>query len=490
MGSGKMEYNKQQQARLQAITHYTGQQYTHNNITQRKQRELYKMKIYEETQLGHFASSKFGNEYTMRLTSSLGRLKNGLRRNLYAFVMPAGHGKSSLSRRYGVIDIDDLVSARVHNVLVDMRQHLLTTNQTWVQHNEYWYEKVKATIELLDLSKPTVLMVHSEETALELGAEVLRTLVLTPEALEKNIMKREPIEKLLARLNRETVLHSKYEPPILCKSFADVEKEFLNVMNANKLPVGAPYKYSREYLNVHYADTCPEWVLVGDLPERKYVHNVVDFFKKGMVPKECVDYYVGMSSMAAMQGFGTTMNDWGRLMGEIADAIPPRTKFDTSEVADVNKIFPFAEAKEQNRANSTIRRLLKAVPNLWEHPDVLEIAERHKGSRNIFVTNLIVHWKGCMSDEEIAPIVKRWYHVGEFHFTEIMKRVHALIRTSDYLFHRKITEPQRQKLMYMDLLIGRKSYTITRELAVGDRDQADFLPDRVAYDLNTNMDKR
>lgn len=485
-GSDTMEYTITQRNRLHAIEKYAGNQYF-TRTTQKEQRMLYKMKKYEEAQLGYFASSKFGNEYTVKLNTSLSRLKDGMRRNLYAIVMPAGHGKSSLSRRYGVMDIDDLVSARIHNVLVDMRYDLLANNKPWIQHNNYWYGKVRETLDTLDLSKATVLMVHSEETALELGAEVLRTIVLTPEALEFNIAKREPMEKMLARINRETVLHSRYEPAVICRSFADVEKEFLNVMNANKLPVGAPYKYSREYDNIHYSVACPEWVLTGELPQKKYIHDVVDYFKKGMVPKECVDYYVGMSNMEAMQGFGTTMNHWGKLMGEIADAITPREKFDTSEIADVNKIFPFAEAKEQNRANTTIRRLLKAVPNLWEHEDVLAIAEHHKGSRNIFVANLIVHWKGCMHDEEIAPIVRRWYYVGEFHFTEIMKRVHALVRTSDYIFHRKITEPQRQKLMYMDLLIGRKSYTISRELAVGDRDQAEFIPDRVAYDDKTNM---
>lgn len=474
------------QARQGAVKRYKNNSYTFN-VSQAEQKAQYKMKKYEEQYLGYFSSSKYGNEYTMRLNHSLGRLKSNLRRNLYAMVMPAGHGKSSLSRRYGVIDVDDLVSSRVHEVLVADRYDIMRNNKPWVQHNEYWHEQVSKTLDLLDYSYPVVMLVHSEETALELGAEVLRTMVLTQEALERNIAKRSMMEKVLARLNRETVMHSRYEAAVVCNSFEEVEKEFLNVMNANGLPVAAPYKYSSEYKNVNYSDICPLWIQNGTLPDGKHIHDVVEYYRKGAVPKECVDYYVWLSEINASQGFGVTMNDWGRVMGEVADGIARKRTFDTDEVTDVNKIFPFGEPKEQSRANVTVRRLLKSFPGLWDHPDVLEIAQHHVGSRNVFVSNLILHWKSMMQGEEIARLMKPVYHVSEFHFTEVTKRLHALIRTSDFFFKIPVAEPARQKMMYMDLLIGRKSYTISRELAVGGRDDSDWVPDRVAYDPDLNQ---
>lgn len=55
----------------------------------------------------------------------MGRYEARKRENILALVMPCGHGKSSLAKKYGMIDVDDLLSDEQHQEAVEDRLALV-----------------------------------------------------------------------------------------------------------------------------------------------------------------------------------------------------------------------------------------------------------------------------------------------------------------------------------------------------------------------------
>lgn len=431
-----------------------------------------------------FGNAKYGSEYTKSVVKSMQKYDERKVENLYAIVMPAGHGKTSLATRYGVMDIDNLVSKRIHSRLVDERTMLLKNKESWRAHDDNWCEEVRKTISLMDLKEPTVVLVHTELIAMSIGATVLGGMRLSKDGFENQTIRRNGFDKLFTDMNyisSETTLTYK---PRRCHTFAEVEDHFLMIMNINQLPVAAPYKYSREIHNSNYASTCPEWVLEGTMSQTCNIADLETMFKRGEIPKECVDYYVHEMGMPSAYGFGVTMDDWGKFFGEVSDAIAVPRSFDTKDYADANMIFPFATDMERNRANMTIRRMIK-VFNVWEDKECLDIAKYHVGERNVFVTSILLHWKGLMRKLPVTPKIINLYHVEYLHWSRICKELHNLIRTSDWFMQDRIDENTRQELMYMDLLVGRTDYVLTTEMALENRESDSSEPDHIAYNPYT-----
>ena len=68
--------------------------------------------------------------------------------NLWALVMPGGHGKTWLSKEYGFMDVDDLVDGNEFYELCKLRYSLVESGELeWTSHNERWYESLRATLE-------------------------------------------------------------------------------------------------------------------------------------------------------------------------------------------------------------------------------------------------------------------------------------------------------------------------------------------------------
>lgn len=436
----------------------------------------------------YFASNKAGPEYDMFIKRSMNRFSSYRQNNLYAIVMGSGHGKSTLSKRYGVIDIDDLVTMEEHYALVDERKAIIERHGEWKQHNERWFAAARKTLSIIDLEKPAVVLVHTEEAALSLGAKVLAGINLSEDALAQNVGRRASFERLEAKGNlmRNRVHHSDYQP-MECRSTAAVERYFLAVMNANGLAVAAPNKYPCKYANPNYSKACPDWVLEGKIQKGTTIYDLVKMYECGMVPKECVDYYVKQFEATTYEGFGVTLNDWAKLAAKVASEMKePDKDFYPEDKEDVNEMFPFGSVRERNRANVTIRRLVK-VFKIWNHHDIREIASCHVGERNVFVTSVIVAWKGLLMELPMSKFARSLMKVRYSAWTKVMKEVHNLVRTSGFLFQTPLDENQRQRLMYMDLLIGRTDYELTVSMALEGRTGADEEPTHLAYDSNRQM---
>lgn len=428
-----------------------------------------------------FGTSKAGREYHTRMMNSMANYSKKSRNEIFGIVMPAGTGKSTLSRRYGVIDIDELISEANHNKIIQVREDCLTDKGNWAEHNKMWHEMVNNTLDLMDFQKPSIVLLHTEETAVSLGICVIGGIHPTRALQSSNVKMRDRVGQQLAFENLSDVQNCVCYTPVICNSQSDVEKAFLQLANTHDIAVGAPAKYVGLATNIHYSSSCPQWLMRGEVPVNINLSNLVKMYHEQKIPKECVDYYVKQLDLPSAYGFGVSENDWCQFYAEVSGSRAAEGKLDTSEVKEANRIFDFANMREQNRANVTIRRLIKGM-DIWSHPDAVDIAKHHIGSRNVFVTSILCHWMGIMRDMPIGRKLIELYKVEERSWSRVCKILHNMIRTSDWLFQTPIEESTRQNLMYMDLLIGRPAYTLTTEMGLENRQRKDHMPDHVAYD--------
>lgn len=430
-----------------------------------------------------FASSKHGEEYSQRVNQSMARYERlrEIRGNLYAIVMPAGHGKTHYAEKYGFVDVDDLIVAEDHNRLLPLRYDAMHGRSTWSKHNSLWIELLNNTLDLFDYSRPVIILVHHEETALEIGATILGALRLNRAAFELNISNRDTDNRFFSRQSYEGwAIMTKTPNKIDGLDNRSVERLIIKLLCINNLPVAAPCKFETNR-NAAYSPICPLWVLKGEMPPDRELDmsELVALYEAEAIPREAVDYYVTQGYTKTSLDFGVTLNDWGPVMARIAAGRNEREDFDSE--GDMMAIFPPREVKEASRANLTLRRLDETFA-IFEHEDVYELCCHHVGEPHVFVTGLVAAWKGLMDQLEVAHLVAGWFCVGYDKWSRAMKDVHTLVRTSRFLMNTEITESTRQRLMYLDLLVGRASYIINETTEVDKRGGDTYASEHLSYD--------
>jgi hypothetical protein len=434
-------------------------------------------------------TNKAGENYFRDLDNSMHRYikKAEMRKNLFAICMPAGHGKSTLAKRYGLIDVDQLISEPEKDYYRAKRLAILAGKDTWSNHNNEWFARMNKTLDLLDYSRPVIIMVHHEEIAYELGAVILGAIKLDRAVFEANIIPRmdraDPSNYTFSVASYDGFRVSRYvENVFTAHSNAHLEEIVLNLINANDLPIAAPYKYNREYKNSHYANNVPEWLLRGERTgdDNVSIKLLVDMFEAHMIPKEAVDYYVRHSYTKTSFDFGISMYEWVDELRKFPPVMNERKKFDIN--GDMKSIFPPRSAKEMSRANVTVRRLIQTF-DIFSHWEAVEIAEHHVGAPQVFVAGLLSHWKGICQESRVAGLVRPLYAVHWKHWTKRMKEIHSLIRTSRFFMNTEIFELERQSVMYMDLLIGRAEYVINEEAEIQKRSASGtYQTQHLSYD--------
>nr|WSP06969.1 RdRp [Gnomoniopsis castaneae chrysovirus 1] len=428
-----------------------------------------------------FAATKDGDGYEEKISTSMSRYVQIRRANLFAIVMPAGHGKTHYAERYGFIDIDELVTANQHNGLLLLKKKALSGETTWGEHNKEWLNMVNKTLDLLDYSAANIILVHHEQAAFEIGATVLGCFRLNKAAFEMNIRDREADDKLFSHENYKSWGRMKFSKNMKDNlTNREVERLIIKTLCVNNLPVAAPMKFEPNK-NPFYGRACPSWVLEGKDPgpEHDVMAQLLDLYNSGVIPREAMDYYVKMGYTRTSMDFGVTMNDWGRTMAKVAAALNQAEEFDPDD--DMMEVFPPRETKEVSRANVTMRRLDETFA-IFEHDDVYTLCSHHVGEPHVFVAGLVSAWKGLIVHLGVANLVAPWFCVSYERWPNTMKELHTLVRTSRLLMHTEISERERQSLMYLDLLVGRTSYVINELAEVDKRGGDTYESEHLAYD--------
>jgi len=443
--------------------------------------ELAKFKINESKFLG---TNKSGEDYNTMIQASMARYmrKRDQRRNLLAIIMPAGHGKTTLAKKYGFIDVDMLVTLEEHNNLVEEREALLSGMDSWSRHNTRWFERINRTLDLLDFSRPTVILVHTEELALEIGAVPIGALRLAPAVFAHNIANRDTQGRFFSKRSYECWTTTPSCPNVLRNlNNATLESSLIEILNVCSVPVACPNKFGWYSWNNHYDRSVPKWVLTGEVDNftRVDINFLRNLHETGRVPKECVDYFVRHGYVPTQFDYGVTMFEWSEELAHIPPVTNSRQRFDL--LGDTMVTFPPKDAREITRANVTVRHLVQTF-DIFNHTDALEIAERHVGEPQTFVAGILSAWKGIAQSTSVAHLVFPWFGINFNHWSKRMKNIHAYVRASKYLMNTEITEEDRQALMYMDLLVGRGTYDIDEDAEVALRHSDTYETKHLSYD--------
>lgn len=423
-------------------------------------------------------------EYDAQLLASMGRYGElqSKRVNLFAFIVPAGCGKSHLARKYGMVDVDLMISTSEHDYYVEERLKIMNGIGEWSEHNRTWYNRINQTLDLLDYSMPVMIFVHTEEAALELGAKPIAYLTLTEAAHSINIRGRDKVGRYFSKMNWEESTPSDRVPnQFRLNSNRDLEAKFLEILNLSNIPVACPFKFSEAVWNGAYSRDVPSWVLKGERAGSPSV-NINELrlmFESGMIPKECIDYYVYHSYVPTQFDFGVRMFEWANALAELPICYNKPRSFDKE--SDMIKVFPPKSPKELSRANVTVRHLIQTF-DIFDFWDTVEIGEHHVGESQVFVASILSAWKGIIMNTKVARLVYPWFKVKEAKWSDRMKTMHSLIRCSRFFMNTEIDERERQALMYMDLLVGRAEYKIDELGEVALRQSDTYDTKHLSYD--------
>jgi len=297
-----------------------------------------------------FANDKEGENYHIQLNSSMDRYQTYRKENLYAIILPSGMGKSTTCKKFGCIDVDDIVfELDVQNRLVDMREKLLLKRDaSWVEHNQLWYSSLRRGLDPLVFDKPEIIMVHTEECALEIGAHPL---VAVTTDTDMGLKERSQFERALGRLNRMTVkLQTKTVPLFTVDNFYDMQRYVWGcIFQVKEVP--APLQWVRgEYegpMPAGYSDNTPDWILRGWLI-KDGLRIVEGYFKQGMVPAVVVSYYSEiMFGIYGEEGATNMSTMWVKLSSKIASCVRPAQDLPKDiydREFDFNMLYPYESA--------------------------------------------------------------------------------------------------------------------------------------------------
>lgn len=424
-----------------------------------------RMVLASRVERAYLASSKCTTDFKQAVASSMDRYESYLDDDLYAIVLPAGTGKTYYAKRYGLIDVDDLVSAERHNELVDMRRSMLEKHTIdWAKHNDVWYGWLRESVARLPPGLKVV-MVHSQEAAMEIGATVIGATYLSESAHESNIANRSREARALARMNRSVVVNRTNFDIVEMADNDAVHRWLLATLCVWEVPVGAPYQYSKVVPNPWYGEHVPDWVTTGDTSKLD-LEFLISLHEAGHVPKECVDFFVrNGTEIGTAMGYGITNYEWGKFVGMANGNVNRRVDVNLDD--DLFVTYPPRSDAEKNRVNVTLRRLLSVVGTDLLR-DGRKVLERHVGESHIFVSTLFSHH--CGLGDRVGAVGLEWvYYLKEDKWRSITKRLHELVRLSSTYGDREMDEAERQALMYMNMCHGRKLYSIDAQNVVDER---------------------
>lgn len=455
-------------------------------MSQADRKRVAKMGRSFEALMSEFGTDKKRQEFTLEVERSLDRYLRKQRDNLFAIVMPSGSGKTTMCDRYGFVDIDRCCTYNEHQLLNSMRIRAVNGEMSWDEHNEYWLKLVDRTLDMLDYSRPVVIMLHSEVLALALGALPLAGFCPSTELFKHVYKQKEEAGNkagaMLSALNREEFLsHSN----VLMKtkrtyaSFEQMEALILRTMNVNGLPVATPMKCSSAVWNDEYSRSCPDWVLTGR--GKPDMRELLALYRAGCVPKECMDFFCKRDVIPASFGFGMRMNEWSAFMANVRSRVTDRKDWDPH--GDMAKQFPYIYEKMMTRSNITMQRIASGTDILLDR-DVEEIVSHHVGKPNNFVSALVCYWEGIGKKLRSRELVKMMLGVSYVYWGDTFKEFHSLIRMSKFFMNTEVTEEERQNLMYLDLFLGKEDEEADWKQEVEDRLAEDSFPEHKAYDPN------
>ncbi|QGR26540.1 hypothetical protein KM773_s3gp1 [Chrysothrix chrysovirus 1] len=354
-------------------------------------------------------------------------------------VVPSGHGKSSMCRLEGWIDIDSLVCAPKLAELRSEAYDRMENGYSFTEAFEPINQMAKKTLNLLQASKNTILLAHSFESLITLGIDIAGAVCLSEEVLNDNVHNRSELEREVARANREKVL-SYRDGPIDIFEAGD-QSELLwyiySVCDVLNIETGAPRDFEMELPSY-----MPDHIGRGTKVE---LDELIKLYECGKSTKAIVDYQVNLEYGRPYRGFGFNMNDWAKA----ASVVTSTSNFLPNDSDWIPKPL-------------SIEKLSKEF-DLSEHKDILDLISIHGKEHERFIISVVSHWKaiGCINN--VSGKLYELYKIKRIFWPSVFQKIRHGVLNSNELFGTELTISEREVLLNMHVLsVGNRRQLVSR----------------------------
>ena len=149
-----------------------------------------------------------------------------------AIVIPAGSGKTTLSKKYKELyDIDEFHNKQDEIVLNNLYNEVVKSNN-WNKYNRYEVELIKNKIE--KISSPFIILLHCKEKADLLNLEYLGSIKISKNIMEKVAVERGKTNKLR---EEQTINNWKTCEAKIVNSYEEIEKYVIDSCIKNKMKI-------------------------------------------------------------------------------------------------------------------------------------------------------------------------------------------------------------------------------------------------------------
>lgn len=416
---------------------------------------------------------------------------------LYAIVIPAGGGKTTLAKFFKQLDVDKVLPPAFETELRKIRMSTFNsvsgggTRASWLRHNSIWARYLSLSLGNFDFREtPRILFIHSHEIATVIGAKVVGILLPEEELHERWVSDRDHEAKALSYENREFLFRYAKSLPnmFIYGSSLDLYRLVSNII-VNTIGYAPGVS---EYLNVSEIDmvmlkqgydiTIPTRIKVGKF-DYDDLDSIIDWCKAERCPwwyvsVWCEKYSPGLIADGA---YSLESYPWLHLCYSINTILRNRrVSCDISKAMvktnlDWFGFFPHVDTLTESRAGVSLRSVFKYLDPVHIDEYLILMLNCHVGSHHSFVTSLVVYYLGVIQPMR-AELRNKVLDCGmllipEEHWVSVHGDIHKLVRASQLFFGLSLKDREYASLQYTASLYGRRNYSLDPEAEIVKRQQ-------------------
>lgn len=349
--------------------------------------------------------------------------------NLYAFVLPMGCGKTTISNKHGFIDVDSCGTSLSERDGIANCVKEMVSKKDWSLAMKAFANEVDTHLESMVFMQKTLILVHDETMAQYIGAEVIGGCTLTDEALKDACINRSKVQSGFADINNNVVRSSGSGFQELT-SVSLVESVVIDACCAAGIACGAPG--NNEFGTPGYL-TKNDKILNG---MEKNLEVLSGLYSKFKVPAESVYYAMQATGVTEYQGFGGTSDKLAKILS-----------------LKSNQVVRLVDRW------SDLRTLIDV-----EKDDIVRKLEEKFGDDPGYLTRIVSHWVAIGSNAENPEIFFRLYTIGKNRWNMIFRQLANYLNKSRNWFGKKLKMAECEKILDMRHLLTVKGQQLCTEM--------------------------
>ncbi|QHA33836.1 RdRp [Salado virus] len=433
---------------------------------------------------------------------------------LYAIVIPAGGGKSTMASLFHQLDVDKLLPEYAESELRKLRlnTHISVagngTRSAWMRHNTLWAQGLNMALSNYDFTNnKRVLFIHSPEIATIVGAQIIGVLVPSTDLHNLWLEDRDCAARQLSIENRNMLVRYTSGLPYMHEYYSELElrrmvseligssvgyspriTEYLPMANIEQLMSAAgfdttlPLRIKLENLEYTDLDHIVEWCKVNRCPW-------------WMVSLWCNKYSPGLIADGA---YSMEVYPWTQLSYELQSMA--RTRVIPYEItrsmiranSDWFGVYPHEDELTRSRSGVSLRSIFKHMDESEVDDYLIVLLNAHLGAHHTFVVSVVCYYLGVVKhfNKALQALIvdSDMLLVPENKWVELHTNIHKLVRASQSFMGIELSNREYALLQYTASLYGRRNYKLDPEAEIRKRQKPRLLTKRAGMGVGYNAE--